>query len=213
MLTAVINHHDALRLRITERAGTWEQTVADPLESAELATESLPAGMPHGQHAGARSGSRLAQRADQPTGSPQPTADAPPTSKGSRARRATSRSACTASSATTPRETSCSPTSSPRSGNSWRAKRLRCNRSPRRGPSGPSVAPHSQPIPRSLKAVISGCRPPRRPAHASARKSPNHQEWATWRKCRRRYLPRKPPRSTTRGAGFVCRSRISCWPR
>ena len=46
VLTAVINHHDALRLRITERAGTWEQTVADPLESAELATESLPAGIP-----------------------------------------------------------------------------------------------------------------------------------------------------------------------
>ena len=46
VLTAVINHHDALRLRIVERAGTWEQTVAEPREFAELATESLPAGVP-----------------------------------------------------------------------------------------------------------------------------------------------------------------------
>jgi phthiocerol/phenolphthiocerol synthesis type-I polyketide synthase E len=42
VLTAVTNHHDALRLRIEERAGTWEQVVGEPQESVELATESLP---------------------------------------------------------------------------------------------------------------------------------------------------------------------------
>jgi phthiocerol/phenolphthiocerol synthesis type-I polyketide synthase E len=42
VLTAVTNHHDALRLRIVERAGTWEQVVGEPQESAELATRSLP---------------------------------------------------------------------------------------------------------------------------------------------------------------------------
>jgi phthiocerol/phenolphthiocerol synthesis type-I polyketide synthase E len=42
VLTAVTNHHDALRLRIVERAGTWEQIVDEPQESAQLATQSLP---------------------------------------------------------------------------------------------------------------------------------------------------------------------------
>ncbi len=42
VLTAVTNHHDALRLRIVERAGTWEQVVGEPQESAELAIRSLP---------------------------------------------------------------------------------------------------------------------------------------------------------------------------
>jgi phthiocerol/phenolphthiocerol synthesis type-I polyketide synthase E len=42
VLTAVTNHHDALRLRIVERAGTWEQVIDEPQESAELATRSLP---------------------------------------------------------------------------------------------------------------------------------------------------------------------------
>jgi phthiocerol/phenolphthiocerol synthesis type-I polyketide synthase E len=46
VLTAVTNLHDALRLRITERAGTWEQTVTDPQEFAELTTRTLPAGIP-----------------------------------------------------------------------------------------------------------------------------------------------------------------------
>ena len=46
VLTAVTNHHDALRLRLAERAGTWEQSVADPQEFADLATGSLPAGIP-----------------------------------------------------------------------------------------------------------------------------------------------------------------------
>jgi phthiocerol/phenolphthiocerol synthesis type-I polyketide synthase E len=42
VLTAVINHHDALRMRIEQRAGTWEQYIGDPLQSADLATASLP---------------------------------------------------------------------------------------------------------------------------------------------------------------------------
>ena len=41
VLTAVTNHHDALRLRIVERAGTWEQVVGEPQEFAELATLAL----------------------------------------------------------------------------------------------------------------------------------------------------------------------------
>ncbi len=42
VLTAVTNHHDALRLHIAERAGTWEQAIGEPQELAELATRSLP---------------------------------------------------------------------------------------------------------------------------------------------------------------------------
>ncbi|ORW67069.1 polyketide synthase [Mycolicibacter senuensis] len=45
VLTAVVNHHDALRLRITERAGTWEQQVAEPGEFGEISTHSLPEGL------------------------------------------------------------------------------------------------------------------------------------------------------------------------
>jgi phthiocerol/phenolphthiocerol synthesis type-I polyketide synthase E len=42
VLTAVLNHHDALRLRIAQRAGTWEQHVAEPAEFDDLAVEALP---------------------------------------------------------------------------------------------------------------------------------------------------------------------------
>ncbi|RAU98340.1 type I polyketide synthase [Mycolicibacter senuensis] len=45
VLTAVVNHHDALRLRITERAGTWEQRIAEPAEFGEISTHSLPEGL------------------------------------------------------------------------------------------------------------------------------------------------------------------------
>ncbi len=45
VLTAVVNHHDALRLRITERAGTWEQHIAEPGEFGEISTHSLPEGL------------------------------------------------------------------------------------------------------------------------------------------------------------------------
>jgi phthiocerol/phenolphthiocerol synthesis type-I polyketide synthase E len=42
VLTAVTNQHDALRLRIAERAGTWEQHIGDPQEFTELGKHSLP---------------------------------------------------------------------------------------------------------------------------------------------------------------------------
>ncbi len=37
-------HHDALRVRIMERAGTWEQHIGEAEEFTELATRSLPEG-------------------------------------------------------------------------------------------------------------------------------------------------------------------------
>jgi phthiocerol/phenolphthiocerol synthesis type-I polyketide synthase E len=42
VLTAVTNHHDALRLRLVERAGTWEQVIGEPQELVELAAVDLP---------------------------------------------------------------------------------------------------------------------------------------------------------------------------
>jgi phthiocerol/phenolphthiocerol synthesis type-I polyketide synthase E len=42
VLTAVANQHEALRLRIVERAGIWEQVVGEPAEQAELAMRDLP---------------------------------------------------------------------------------------------------------------------------------------------------------------------------
>jgi phthiocerol/phenolphthiocerol synthesis type-I polyketide synthase E len=42
VLTAVTNHHDALRLRIAEHAGTWQQHVEEPQEFDALVTASLP---------------------------------------------------------------------------------------------------------------------------------------------------------------------------
>jgi phthiocerol/phenolphthiocerol synthesis type-I polyketide synthase E len=49
VLTAVTNQHDALRLRIAERAGTWEQHIGDPQEFTELGTHSScsPTSSPH----------------------------------------------------------------------------------------------------------------------------------------------------------------------
>ena len=48
VLTAVVNHHDALRLQVVERTGTWEQHIGAPLESIDLAVRSLPEGVDHG---------------------------------------------------------------------------------------------------------------------------------------------------------------------
>ena len=47
-LTAVTNHHDALRLRIVEQAGTWDQRVAEPEAFTELVTRALPEGVAAG---------------------------------------------------------------------------------------------------------------------------------------------------------------------
>lgn len=48
VLTAVVNHHDALRLHIVERSGTWEQRVSDPEEFTALAGRTLPEGVAAG---------------------------------------------------------------------------------------------------------------------------------------------------------------------
>jgi phthiocerol/phenolphthiocerol synthesis type-I polyketide synthase E len=48
VLTAVTNHHDALRLQIVQRAGTWEQHFCEPQELIELAIRSLPDGLASG---------------------------------------------------------------------------------------------------------------------------------------------------------------------
>ena len=42
VLTAVVSHHEALRMLVVERAGTWEQVVHAPGETVNLATRSLP---------------------------------------------------------------------------------------------------------------------------------------------------------------------------
>ena len=44
VLTAVTNHHDALRIRLVQQAGTWEQHTDELVESVELATAALPEG-------------------------------------------------------------------------------------------------------------------------------------------------------------------------
>jgi phthiocerol/phenolphthiocerol synthesis type-I polyketide synthase E len=45
VLTALSNQHDALRLRIVQRAGTWEQHVGEPGEFTELTTRELADGI------------------------------------------------------------------------------------------------------------------------------------------------------------------------
>jgi len=48
VLTALTNHHDALRVRIVERAGTFEQHIGEAEELVELATRALPEGVTPG---------------------------------------------------------------------------------------------------------------------------------------------------------------------
>ncbi|BBY29236.1 type I polyketide synthase [Mycolicibacterium sediminis] len=48
VLAAVVDHHDALRVRVVEQAGTWEQRVVEPGEFTALTTASLPAGLAPG---------------------------------------------------------------------------------------------------------------------------------------------------------------------
>ena len=43
VMTAVVNHHDALRMRVAKRAGMWEQEISEPGDFADLAERSLPA--------------------------------------------------------------------------------------------------------------------------------------------------------------------------
>jgi phthiocerol/phenolphthiocerol synthesis type-I polyketide synthase E len=44
VLTAVVNHHDALRARVVKRAGTWEQQIGEPGDFTDLTERVLPAG-------------------------------------------------------------------------------------------------------------------------------------------------------------------------
>src|SRR5271165_1929063 len=48
VLTAVTNHHDALRVQIVKRVGTWEEQIAPPCESVEPRQRSLPVGLERG---------------------------------------------------------------------------------------------------------------------------------------------------------------------
>ena len=48
VLTAVTSTHDVLRVHLVERAGTWEQHIAEPGEFTELATRQLPDGVAAG---------------------------------------------------------------------------------------------------------------------------------------------------------------------
>lgn len=54
VLTAVANHHDALRLRLVERAGTWAQHIAAPKEFELLSTRPLPSELTGGEPAALR---------------------------------------------------------------------------------------------------------------------------------------------------------------
>ena len=43
VLTAVVNHHDALRMRVVDNAGIWEQQISDPDDFVDLTERALPA--------------------------------------------------------------------------------------------------------------------------------------------------------------------------
>ena len=43
VMTAVVNHHDALRMRVANRAGVWEQHISEPGDFAGLTQCTLPA--------------------------------------------------------------------------------------------------------------------------------------------------------------------------
>lgn len=48
VLTAVTNHHDALRLRLVDHSGTWDQRLGEPEEFTALTRKSLPEGIEPG---------------------------------------------------------------------------------------------------------------------------------------------------------------------
>jgi phthiocerol/phenolphthiocerol synthesis type-I polyketide synthase E len=51
VLNAVANHHDALRLRLVDHAGSWDQRFGEPGEVTALATRRLPDGLDPGSDA------------------------------------------------------------------------------------------------------------------------------------------------------------------
>ena len=44
VMTAVVNHHDALRMRLLSRAGIWEQHISDPADFTDLTHRTITAG-------------------------------------------------------------------------------------------------------------------------------------------------------------------------
>lgn len=42
VLTAVVNHHDALRMRVVNRSGLWEQQISEPADFTGLTERTLP---------------------------------------------------------------------------------------------------------------------------------------------------------------------------
>ena len=51
VLTAVVNHHDALRMRVADNAGIWEQQISDPDDFTDLTEHALPAAAEQGSGA------------------------------------------------------------------------------------------------------------------------------------------------------------------
>src|SRR4029077_13144281 len=42
VVSAVISHHDALRMRVVKRSGTWEQQIAEPGAFTDVVERALP---------------------------------------------------------------------------------------------------------------------------------------------------------------------------
>ena len=96
VLTALTNHHDALRLQIVQRAGTWEQHVGEPQEFTDLATRSLPDGIVPGSAQEREAVLDILNEQIAGSGPVEPAADRHVCPWRCRADRAISRSACTA---------------------------------------------------------------------------------------------------------------------
>ena len=213
VLTAVINHHEALRLRITERAGTWEQIVGEPAGVRRIGhriASRLGSPSPSTQEREAVLGMLKEQISQQDLLSPPLTATYIQGQPGAPCYLAISLHGIVGDNASRDILLTDIFTAF---GQQLAGEEIALQPVARRGPSGPSVAPHWQPIPRSLKAVISGCRPRRRTRPRVDRKSPNRQEQTICEIVVDADRRPKPPRSTTPGAGFGCRSRKCCWPR
>ena len=51
VLSALVGHHDALRMRVVNRSGVWDQEIADTVEITDLTERALPAGAAPGTEA------------------------------------------------------------------------------------------------------------------------------------------------------------------
>ncbi|BCI89818.1 hypothetical protein NIIDMKKI_50240 [Mycobacterium kansasii] len=161
VLTAVANHHDALRLQLVDNAGMWEQHIAPSGNSlgfprCHFLTTCPPAARKNGLRC-RRFWPNCSQikvirtRRWQQCISPVRTAV-----------RTTWGWPCTRWSATTRRVKSSDATSSPRSGSGWRARRSRWSRSPPGGGTGRFAARPSRHIPQPSTLAPTGSRIQRR---------------------------------------------------